>query len=255
MLESEIQALADAAVAKYEMSKNHVLKYLLSAAMAGAYLVVAVILSNVTAGLFHQDAPLVGKLLASFFFPLAIILIVFFNTDLFTGCNVIMAIGVYQKKCNWLQLSRVWVISFVGNFIGCVSFVFLFVKSGASVHYVSEYISSILMNKLQLSATELITRGILCNFCVCFAVLAYTRMKTESGKLIIMFFVIATFVLAGFEHCVANMAYFSIAYLTLDQLPPIGLVLHNMLFVTIGNMLGGALFLGLPVTLLAKKDK
>jgi nitrite transporter NirC len=80
-------------------------------------------------------------------------------------------------------------------------------------------------------------------------------MKTESGKLIIMFCVIATFVIAGFEHCVANMATFSLAYLILDQAPPIGLVLHNMLFVTIGNMLGGALFLGLPVTILAKKDK
>lgn len=255
MLESEIQEIADMAVGKYELSKNHVGKYFISSIMAGVFIVIAIILSSVTSAVFYQEAPYAGKLISALLFSIAIILIVFFGTDLFTGNSMTMAIGLYQGKCTGMQLLRVLIISYIGNFIGCLVFGFVYAKSGASVSAVGEYMSTYLMNKLELSSMELLLRGILCNFCVCLAVLSGIRLKTEAGKLIVMVCVIATFVMAGFEHCVANMGIFSLSYMILSETPPIGLVLHNLFFVTIGNVIGGAVMLAAPIIYTTKQAR
>lgn len=97
---------------------------------------------------------------------------------------------------------------------------------------------------------ELLLRGILCNFLVCLAVFTGTRMKTESGKLIVMFCIIMTFVIAGFEHCIANMGTFTVGYLLLGGLD-LALIAKSMFFVTLGNIIGGAVLLGLPLKLMS----
>ena len=71
-------------------------------------------------------------------------------------------------------------------------------------------------------------------------------MKSESGKLIVMFLVIMSFVISGFEHCIANMSTFTIAYLLVDGIS-LSLILKSMFFVTIGNIIGGALLLAVPL--------
>lgn len=106
------------------------------------------------------------------------------------------------------------------QFCGCVFLSFLFVKSGASHQILVDYYNSFLAAKLSAPPMRLFLRGVLCNFCVCLAVLTGTRMKSESGKLIVMFCVIMAFVVSGFEHCVANMGTFSIAYLLFGKDQP-----------------------------------
>ena len=73
-----------------------------------------------------------------------------------------------------------------------------------------------------------------------------TKLKSESGKLIIMFCIIMSFVVAGFEHCIANMSTFSIGYMLLGNIGTVA-VIKSMIVVTIGNILGGAVLLGVPV--------
>ena len=85
---------------------------------------------------------------------------------------------------------------------------------------------------------------------VCLAVWTATRMKSESGKLIVMFCVIMTFVVSGFEHCVANMGTFSIGYMLLGGLD-LNLILKSMIFVTAGNIIGGSILLGMPLKLMS----
>ena len=72
------------------------------------------------------------------------------------------------------------------------------------------------MHKISIHPSELILRGILCNFLVCLAVWTGTRMKSESGKILVIAGIITTFVICGFEHCIANMSTFTIGYLLLD---------------------------------------
>lgn len=75
-------------------------------------------------------------------------------------------------------------------------------------------------------------------------------MKSESGKLVVMFCVIMAFVAAGFEHCVANMGTFSVAYLLLGGIN-LAAVAKSMIFVTLGNIVGGAILLALPLKLMS----
>ena len=122
--------------------------------------------------------------------------------------------------------------------------------SGASRGVLTEYYESFIFAKLELTPIELLLRGVLCNFLVCLAVWIGVRMKTESGKIMVMSLVIMAFVTTGFEHCIANMAIFSISGMMVDGLD-IMLILKNMLFVTIGNILGGSVLLGLPLKLMS----
>ena len=164
-----------------------------------------------------------------------------------------MALGVYNKRCRLSMAIRVWIFSYIGNFIGSVILSFLFVKSGASLSLIQEYTSNIVYAKLELPVIELFLRGMLCNFMVCIAVLSSIKMKSEGGKLTIMFWCIFAFVIAGFEHSIANMGIFSISHLVLGGLP-LDLVFRNLLWVTLGNIVGGAVLLAIPLKFMSYDD-
>jgi len=217
--------------------------------MAGFYIVVATILSNVSAAVLLPTYPQFGKLLGAFLFSIAIVLVVFMGGELFTGNNFVMAIGAYNKTVSVRDLIKVWVVSYIGNFAGAFILSGLFVYSKASHTIMVDYYNSFIYSKISAGSMELLVRGILCNFLVCMAVLVGTKLKTESGKLIIMFCIIMAFVVAGFEHCIANMSTFSIGYMLLGDIGTAS-VIKSMIMVTIGNMLGGAVLLGVPVQIM-----
>lgn len=250
MLTSDVEAISDSAVAKADLAKNNFGKYFLRAIMAGFYIVVATILSNVSAAVLFPTFPQFGKLLGAFLFAIAIVLIVFVGGELFTGNNMTMSMGLYNKSCKGKDVIRVWVYSYIGNFVGAFIIGIIFIGSGTCKGLLTDYYNSFVMAKLTAEPLQLLLRGILCNFMVCLAVLASIRMKTESGKLIVMFFVIMAFVVSGLEHCIANMGVFTLAYFFMGGLP-LHLVAINMICVTIGNIIGGAILLALPLKLMS----
>lgn len=245
--------ISAAARKKADLANKYLGKYFLQSVLAGFYIVVAVILSNVVAAVLMETFPQWGKLLSSFLFAIAIILIVFVGGELFTGNNMTMAIGAYNKKVTWGEAIKVWVMSYLGNFVGCFFLGGIFVASGACRTELTNYYNSFLMNKLELSPMQMFLRAILCNFMVCLAVYVNTRMKTESGKIFVMACVIMAFVAAGFEHCIANMGIFSIGGMILGGLPA-GLLAKSFFFVTLGNIVGGAFLLGLPLKLMSTEE-
>lgn len=253
MLNSDVEAISNTAKDKARLLENNFGKYFIRSVMAGFYIVVATILSNVSAAVLYPAYPQFAKLLGAFLFAIAIILIVFIGGELFTGNNMIMAMGFYNKSCRASEVFKVWLVSYIGNFVGAFVFSLLFVKSGASKDIMIDYYNSFIVAKLSASVMELVIRGVLCNFMVCVAVLTGTRMQSESGKLIVMFCVIMAFVVSGFEHCVANMGTFSIAGLLLGGLD-FGLVAKSMICVTIGNILGGGVLLALPLKLMSDEQ-
>lgn len=250
MLTKDVESMAKAAVNKADICNNHLGKFFIRAIMAGFFIVVATILSNVSAAVLYPTYPQFGKLLGAFLFSIAIVLIVFIGGELFTGNNMTMAMGAYHGDCKVMDVLKVWLISYIGDFVGAFILSAIFVGSGASHDIMVNYYNSFINAKLAAAPMQLVLRGILCNFMVCVAVLTGTRMKTESGKLIVMFCVIMAFVVAGFEHCIANMGTFSIGYMLLGGLD-MALVAKSMLFVTIGNILGGAVLLALPLKLMS----
>ena len=250
MLTEDVASMAQAAKNKADLCDNYFGKYFLRAILAGFFIVVATILSNVSAAVLYPTFPQFGKLLGAFLFSIAIVLIVFIGGELFTGNNMVMAMGFYNHSCTVSKVLKIWIISFIGNFIGAFFLSALFVGSGASRQILIDYYNSFIAGKLDIAPLQLFLRGMLCNFCVCIAVLTGTRMKSESGKLVVMFCVIMAFVAAGFEHCVANMGTFSVAYLLLGGIN-LAAVAKSMIFVTLGNIVGGAILLALPLKLMS----
>ena len=250
MLQSEIDSIGLAARGKSDLLDNHFGRYFLRSMLAGTFIVLAVLLSNVTAAILYPTFPQFGKLAGGLLFSIAIVLIVFIGGELFTGNNMTMAIGYFNKNVSMVSVLKVWLVSYNGNFAGCFIFGGLFILSGTCQEILADYFNSFIMGKLEAAPLELFIRGILCNFMVCLAVFVGTRMKSESGKLVVMFCVIMTFVISGFEHCVANMGIFTIAGFLMGGLPS-DLLLQNFVLVTLGNIVGGALLLGLPLKLMS----
>ena len=236
MQKKDINLISDMAVKKFKFADSAPIKYFFRAIVAGFFLVVAIILSYTTGAVLNNSYPEMAR----------IMVVAFIGGELFTGNNLVMAIGIYNNECTLTMALKVWFMSYLGNFIGSILLGFLFVKSGASMDLIKDYAKGIVDIKLTLPAIELFLRGMLCNFMVCIAFLSTIKMKSETGKLIIMFWCIFAFVIAGFEHSIANMGIFSITYFSSGDVS-LPLVFRNLFWVTLGNMVGGGVLLALPL--------
>lgn len=240
----DVMKFDNAAKGKISCLKNHPAKYWLRSVMAGFFITVAAIFCNVTGNVFAADAPYLGKFLSPFVFAIAVQLIVIVGGELFTGNNMVMAFGAFGKTVRWGDVGKVWIVSYIGNFIGCFVFSMIFVGAGASG--TADYFGSFIQNKLAIPEFQMFLRAVLCNFFVCLAVACGVKMKSEAGKLIMIFMCIAGFVISGFEHCIANMSVFTIAYALVPGVS-MAAILKSMLIVTVGNIIGGAVVLALPL--------
>lgn len=252
MTRTDICAIADAGAAKATLAKADPFRYLVRAAVAGAFIFTGAMLSCLSAAWFYADQIAVAKLLGASTFATALILIVLLGGELFTGANLVMGVSLYENKVSLVGALRVWALAYMGNFVGIFILCLLMAGSGASRDLFASYLALTVPAKLASPWYALLLKGVLCNFLVCVGVYAGLKLKSETGKILVIVLAITAFVLAGFEHSIANMAYFSLytLYHGAAQLPAMG---WNMLWVTIGNLLGGAVLLGLPLWLSAEK--
>lgn len=240
----DVQKLANAAKTKSNLLKDHFGKYFIRAVMAGFFIVCAMIFSNVVGSVFSKTFPEWGKLLGAFVFSIAVLLIVMVGGELFTGNNLVMAFGAYDGKVTWGEVGKVWIVSYIGNFVGCLVLSLIFVWAGASG--TQDYFAGFINNKLSIPVGQMFFRAVLCNFFVCLGVLCGIKLKEEAAKIAMIIICIAAFVVSGFEHCIANMSIFTVAYCVVPGLS-MGAILKSMLIVTLGNMVGGAVLLALPL--------
>ena len=119
MNHEDVEKLSNAAIAKSTLLKNNFFKYFVRAIMAGFFIVVAMIFSNVVGNVFSgAEEPAWGKFLGALVFSIAVLLISLVGGELFTGNNLVMAFGAYDKKVSWGEAGKVWLISYIGNFVG-----------------------------------------------------------------------------------------------------------------------------------------
>ena len=211
----------------------------------------------------------IARLVASFVFPVGLMMVILMGAELFTG-DCLMIVGIPEGQISPKELIRTLVCVWFGNLIGGVMLSLLIVGSGQldySAGLLGAYTIKVALAKVTISPIKAITSGILCNVLVCFAVLMTMCAKDVTGKLLASFFVIMLFVTSGFEHCVANMYYITAGIfakmnasyaacaaetygLTSNQLAMLNaktMVVNNLLPVTIGNIIGGACLVGLPL--------
>jgi formate/nitrite transporter len=202
----------------------------------------------------------VMRLLGGLVFSLGLILVIVAGAELFTGNNLIVMAYV-DGKVSLSQLLRNWLIVFTGNFLGALGIVLLVSVSG-HWHIGGDALAHkallIANSKVNLTWLEAFSRGVLCNILVCLAVWLCFAGRTVVDKILAIIFPVSAFVAMGFEHCVANMFFIPAgliikqmgwleisSVINLDNLTAIQFITNNLIPVTLGNIIGGSVFVGL----------
>ena len=245
MFSEVFHAAADTAAAKTDFLRKNPAGYFLLSMLAGIYIGFGVLLTNTIGGVL-AGAP-ATKIVMGAAFGVALSLVVMAGAELFTGNNLMMAAGLLKKKITAGDAVKLWIVCWAGNLAGSAVLAVLYHLTGLGAGPAGEFMAAGALVKITAGPLQLVTRGLLCNFLVCLAVWCGIKMKSESGKLIMIFWCLFVFITTGFEHSIANMTL-----LTEALLNPAGQAItmagcwYNLLLVTIGNMIGGIVFVALP---------
>ncbi|WP_298005576.1 formate transporter FocA [Anaerolinea thermophila] len=239
------------------------------AVLAGAFIAMGAIFSTtVTAG---STLPYgVTRLLAGIAFSLGLTLVVVGGAELFTG-NVLILMAFANGKVSFGALLRNWLVVYMGNFVGSLAtalLVFLSKQYTFGGGVVGLTALNIANSKAALEFVPAVMLGILCNALVCLAVWLTYSARTTTDKILAIFSPITAFVAAGFEHSIANMYFIPLGLFIKDWAPASfwglkaleeagktaasfsaltwgNFFLNNLIPVTIGNIIGGGVLVGL----------
>jgi formate transporter len=189
-------------------------------------------------------------------FSLGLVLVLVGGAELFTGNNLIVMAWA-SGKVSSREMLRNWVIVYFGNLVGSLGLVILVFFShhlDMNGGRIGLSILNTAVGKIQPDVITLFFKGILCNLLVCLAVwLAYAG-RSVTDKIVALILPISAFIAAGFEHCVANMYFLPLAWLLTQtgnvpsdfdgSLITISGIVHNLIPVTLGNIVGGAGLVG-----------
>ena len=231
--------------------------------MAGMFIAFGGAISNTAV---HDIANVgIARTVAGVIFPVGLLMIILVGGELFTG-NCLMIMATMNKRIKVSGLIRNLVVVYFANLIGSLIIDVLIFYSG-NLDYtggaLGAYTIKVALGKVNIAPGKAIVSGILCNFLVCMAILMATSSKDVIGKIFATWFPIFAFVIGGFEHIVANMFYIPTGILaatnpdyvakaeelygiTAEQIASLNVtgLLHNFIPVTVGNIIGGMVFIG-----------
>ena len=194
-------------------------------------------------------------------FTVGLMMVVISGAELFTG-NTMMCLAVMQKQTTLVKMLRNWAVVYIGNFLGAVLIAWMVSVTGlweSGGQALGMMTVKIALGKVNLSFGAALISGILCNWLVCMAVWFATGADTVLGKLAACFFPIWLFATSGFEHSIANMYYITAGLLakplygfffSAEEMALLNwesFFLSNLLPVTIGNIIGGGLFVAIAL--------
>jgi formate/nitrite transporter len=229
--------------------------------LAGAYIGFGGLFSSIVT---FDSAAKVGvgitKMLGGAAFSLGLILVIIAGAELFTGNNLMIS-SVLSKEISFGVMTKRWALVYIANFVGSIIMVIIFYFSGlwkTGDGALGSMAVGIAYKKISLSFGEAVFRGIGCNWLVCLAVWMALAARQTISKIFAIFFPIMAFVAIGFEHCVANMYFIPTGIFLTNwggvASPPgfdpnslgwITFIWNNLVPVTIGNIIGGVVFVGM----------
>lgn len=235
--------------------------------LGGAFIALAGIGANVASVDFIMNGYFsVGKYISGSVFPIGLILVVLCGAELFTG-NILISISYLNKKITLVKMIKNLITVYIGNLIGSILIAFFIANSGQlnSINGLLGVLTlKIAIGKIKLTFIKAIILGILCNWLVCLAIWMSIGAKNMIGKTFAIFFPIMLFIISGYEHSIANMYYISIGIITknnpnyffvngekiitepmLSSLNWSNMFINNLIPVTIGNIIGGFIFVAL----------
>jgi nitrite transporter len=238
-------------------------RYLVSSMLAGSYIGVAVVLMLITTGPLLAAASPWVKLIQGLVFGIALTLVVFAGAELTTGNMMTMVQGLLTRRVGVVAAIVVILFSFAGNLVGSGIFAWLVHETGVFTAVTAPgkppaaetALAGLIKTKTAETGTVLFFRGVLCNFLVCLAVWMGVRTKSDGAKIMLIFWCLTAFVASGFEHVVANMTTFSLAMFDHVHGATAAAFGRNLLFVGLGNLVGGGLLVGAAYTYMSRPSK
>ncbi len=258
----------------FKKSQMPIKKTMILAFFAGIFISLAAVASSLASShlLASPETMPMGKLIQGLVFTPGLIFVMLAGGELFTG-NCLMVFALFDKKISLKTMLKSWLLVYFGNFIGALFIVILLAHSGQLLMgdgLVGVRTILIAKAKLDLSFSQALILGIFANFLVCLGVWMSFGAKSYGSKVIAGFFPVVIFVLSGFEHSIANMYYIPAGIMAknigslaaksglgrqaLASLNLSNMVFKNLLPVTLGNIIGGAILVGFLYFLAYRKE-
>ena len=246
MYQQTVQDIAEQAAAKLRGQQESLLSHVVRSMLAGMYVGACIVLIFVIGGTLSKDYPAVVRIVMGICFGGALTFVVFAGSELFTGSNLVLTLGVLTGKASVRDLGGNWVWTWVGNLLGSVLVAFMAVRSGVlSAEPIHGFVLKLVQTKMNLPWEQLLWRAVLANWLVCLGVWLATRTKSDAARILLIWWCMFTFITSGFEHSIANMCGLMLGLL-LPHGDASGITwggyAYNVLLATAGNVVGGAVF-------------
>jgi len=245
MYTETVQALGDAAAAKLTAQRRSLLSHLIRSMMAGMYVGAAIALIFTVGGTLSKESPGAVRLVMGVCFGGALTIVIFAGSELFTGSNLVLTLGVLTKKASLGDLASNWVWTWIGNLLGSMLLALVVIRSGVfDTDPVKGFVLGLVEKKMNIPPEQLIWRAVLANWLVCLGVWMAARIKSETARVLMIWWCMFTFITSGYEHSIANMFGLMLGVL----LPHSDMAIswsgywYNLGLATFGNVIGGALF-------------
>lgn len=246
MHSADINNMAALSLKKIRYMDNSKLGYFILSVFAGIYVGFGIILIFAVGAPYAAQSSPALKLIMGTAFGVALTLVIFAGSELFTGNNMYCVIGGLVGSVRWWDVGRLFWWCYVGNLAGSVALAWVVAQTGVlSGPAQAALVTKITSSKMNLAAWPLFLRAVLCNMLVCLACWTSSRTKNDTAKILLIFWCLFAFIGSGFEHSVANMTLLTLGLL-LPHGPSITLLGYawNLSIVSVGNFVGGGLVIG-----------
>ncbi len=244
MYAETIEAFAKAADKKLAALRQSPAAFFVSSMLAGAYIGIGIILIF---SLGSQTPPEFQKLVMGATFGIALTLVIIGGAELFTGHTMLMALRGFRGRGGLGDIAASWGMTWAGNLVGALILVLIFDLAGGGglLSAPDTLVMKVAAAKMNAPAVALFARAILCNWLVCLAVWMAGRVDSDAAKCMVIFWCLLAFIASGFEHSVANMTLLGLALAgNHPDTVTLGGFAWNLAWVTLGNIVGGAVFVG-----------
>ena len=246
MYSEAVHGLADQAALKLREQRRSLAGHLVRSALAGMYVGAAIVLIFTIGGLMAKAAPGTERVVMGVCFGGALTMVIFAGSELVTGSNLVLTLGVLTRRASVGDLASNWIWTWIGNLAGSVLLACMVVQAGLlDDDPIRSFVVGLVGKKMNLPPDQLFLRAVLANWLVCLGVWMAVRVKSETARVLLIWWCMFTFITSGYEHSVANMCG-----LLLGLLLPHGEAVtwagywYNIALATLGNIVGGAVFVG-----------
>ncbi|HEY8665942.1 MAG TPA: formate/nitrite transporter family protein, partial [Tepidisphaeraceae bacterium] len=199
MFSESIHALGQQASAKLQAQRRSLTSHLVRSMLAGMYVGACIVLIFIIGGTLAKDFPALVKLMMGVCFGGALTLVIFAGSELFTGSNLVLTLGVLTGRASKRDLLSNWIWTWVGNLLGSALLAIIVVRSGViSADPVKSFILKLCETKMNLGVEQLLWRGVLANWLVCLAVWMAARSKSDTARILLIWWCMFIFITCAY---------------------------------------------------------